>query len=421
MRRHKILVRGPALSASGYGEQTRFALQCLKSREDIFDIFLIPINWGKTGWISHLNSERAWLDHLIMKTTFHVQNKGQFDISLQVTIPNEWEKLAPLNVGYTAGVETTLVAPQWVEKSALMDRIITTSKHAKDTLLNTSYEATNKQTGQTVPDYRVQTPTQEVNYCVRYNEPQKLDIELETDFNFLTVAQWGPRKNLGNTVRWFVEEFKNEENVGLVVKTNLMKNCIIDRGIMKDRLKAFLSEYPDRKCKVYLLHGNLSDGEMASLYLHPKIRGLLALTHGEGFGLPIFEAVCNGLPVVACDWSGQVDFLHGRVKEKNGKFKKRALFTKVDYELVEIPDEAVWDGVLQKGSRWCSANEKDAKRKLRGFYKNPTVATGKANKLKDYVLRQFAPEKKHAEFVEQVLLAGLPSLPAEDESVMVFD
>jgi glycosyltransferase involved in cell wall biosynthesis len=190
---------------------------------------------------------------------------------------------------------------------------------------------------------------------------------------------------------------------------------------MKDRLKAFLSEYPDRKCKVYLLHGNLSDGEMASLYLHPKIRGLLALTHGEGFGLPIFEAVCNGLPVVACDWSGQVDFLHGRVKEKNGKFKKRALFTKVDYELVEIPDEAVWDGVLQKGSRWCSANEKDAKRKLRGFYKNPTVATGKANKLKDYVLRQFAPEKKHAEFVEQVLLAGLPSLPAEDESVMVFD
>ena len=47
----KILVRGPALSMSGYGEQTRFALRALRAYEDLFDIYLIPVGWGKTGWI----------------------------------------------------------------------------------------------------------------------------------------------------------------------------------------------------------------------------------------------------------------------------------------------------------------------------------------------------------------------------------
>jgi len=420
-KRYKILVRGPALSCSGYGEQTRFALQCLRSREDIFDIFLVPINWGKTGWVSQDNEERRWLDHLIMKTNFHLQNEGQADISLQVTIPNEWEKIAPINIGYTAGIETTRVAPQWVEKSFLMDRIITTSKHSKDTYVNTSYEATNRETGDTIKDFSVRTPTQEVNYCVRYTNPEDIDIDFSTEFNFLTVAQWGPRKNVENTLRWFIDEFKDDENVGLILKTNIMKNCTIDRHHTLDRIEAMLSAYGDRKCKVYLLHGNLSDGEMASLYQHPKVKGLLAITHGEGFGLPLFEAVCNRLPVIACDWSGHVDFLYGDVKDKKGKVKRKPLFTKVEYSLEDIPSEAVWDGVVPAGSRWAVAAEKDCRIKLRQFYKNYGFAVGKAKKLQKYVLREFAPEKKHAEFVDQILLTTQGSEPDGEDNVVVFD
>ena len=47
----KILIRGPVLSQSGYGEQARFALRALKSQEDLFDIFILPVTWGKTGWV----------------------------------------------------------------------------------------------------------------------------------------------------------------------------------------------------------------------------------------------------------------------------------------------------------------------------------------------------------------------------------
>ena len=100
--RKKILVRGPVLSRSGYGEQARFALRSLRKHEDRFDIYLINTNWGATGWTAQDDEERQYVDFLIQKTFHYTQSKGQFDISLQVTIPNEWERLAPVNVGYTS-------------------------------------------------------------------------------------------------------------------------------------------------------------------------------------------------------------------------------------------------------------------------------------------------------------------------------
>ena len=79
----KIFVRGPVLSQSGYGEQSRFALRALKSREDLFDIYLQPIPWGKTGWVWEDSEFRQWLDGRINETAMLGQQKQlQPDISL---------------------------------------------------------------------------------------------------------------------------------------------------------------------------------------------------------------------------------------------------------------------------------------------------------------------------------------------------
>ena len=53
-------------------------------------------------------------------------------------------------------------------------------------------------------------------------------------------------------------------------------------------LKTHYQNMRIEKCKVYLLHGDLNEEEMHSLYLDEKIHALVTLTHGEGFGLPIF-------------------------------------------------------------------------------------------------------------------------------------
>ena len=399
----KILVRGPALTQSGYGEQARFALRSLRTREDVFDIYLHPLNWGKTGWVFEDTEERRWLDSLIKKAAEYENAGGQYDMSLQVTIPNEWEKIAPINIGYTAGIETTRISPQWVEKSALMDRIIVVSNHAKYGFDKTSYQAKNEKTGEIVNDFKCQVPVETVNYAVRNLPAKKVDLDLQYDFNFLVVAQWSPRKNIENTIAWFVQEFMNDE-VGLVLKANQMNNSNIDKHHVKKSLQSLLSNFPNRKCKIYLLHGDILSEEMMGLYEHPKIKAFINIAHGEGFGLPIFEAAQKGLPVVAPSWGGQVDFLYKMVKEKRknkkDKIRNKAHFAAVEYVLKTVPKEVVWDGVLVEDSMWCEPHEGDYKSKLRDVYKNAGKYNRMATNLKKHLEKEFSEEKQYKKFVD---------------------
>ena len=402
MSKKRIVVRGPALSLSGYGEQCRFALRSLKAYEDKFDIYLINTGWGGTGFIVEDDEEREWIDSILLKTMPYIEAGGQFDISLQVTIPNEWERLAPVNVGYTAGIETTKIAPQWVEKSMIMDRIIVVSNHAKYGFDNTSYNARDAQTGAVV-DAKCTAPVHVVNYPIITRESDDINLNLEHDFNFLTMAQWGPRKNLDNTIRWFVEEFIDQE-VGLVVKTFIKNNSIIDKQFTEQRLEAILKNYPDRKCKVYLLHGSMTNEQIASLYKNKKFKALINLAHGEGFGLSMFEAATYGLPVVAPDWSGQCDYLHGIVKnKKTGKTKTRPLFARVDYTMAQIQPEVVWDGVLIPDSQWCFPEPGSYKMTLRKVYKDHGRYVGMANKLRKHLIENFSEEKQYKLFAEATL------------------
>ena len=397
----KILVRGPALSMSGYGEQTRFALRALRAYEDLFDIYLIPVGWGKTGWIWEATEEREWIDQLVEKTIkYNMTPNPHYDISLQVTIPNEWEKLAPVNIGYTAGIETTKISPIWIEKSQLMDRIIVVSNHAKYGFDNTSYEARNQHTGEVIKDFKCQAPIEVVNFAARKPEASKLNLDLSTDFNFLTIAQWSVRKNLENTINWFIEEFKNDK-VGLVVKVSTMNNSKMDEDLTRRRLKALVKSHGDTKCKVYFIHGDMKEGEIQGLYQDKKIKALVNLSHGEGFGLPMFEAAINKLPVVTIAWSGHTDFLYAPEKNrKTKKVRKKPHFAKVEYNLQPIQKEAVWKDVIIPESMWAYAHKGSYKKELRNVYKNYNYYASLANKLEKHISKEFTEEKQYKKFAE---------------------
>ena len=399
----KILVRGPALTRSGYGEHTRFILRALRSRPDLFDIYLFPVNWGKTGWVFEDSEERRWIDSIVNKTAIHQQeNKLNCDISMQVTIPNEWEKVAPINIGVTAGIETTRVSPVWIEKGNSVNKIITISNFSKESYARTNYAVTDNNTGKVVNNsFRCTTPIEVVHYPVRPTEIQNFPLELTNQFNFLVNAQWAPRKNLENTIGWFVEEFVNED-VGLVLKTNIVNNSIIDRTETENRINKLLRKYPNRKCKVYLLHGDLSASEVNSLYCHEQIKAFISLAHGEGFGLPIFEAAYNGLPIVAPDWSGHTDYLYMKVKNKKGRLRNRPHFARVDYDLAPVQKEVVWKDVLVKESMWCYPKQSSYKEKLREVYKDHGRYKSQAAKLKAHLCENFTSEQKYKEVVDIV-------------------
>ncbi len=346
----KILVVAPAYTRSGYGEMARFALRALREHEDKFDIYLNPIIWGQTGWLENYSDEEySWMQSLRIKTEQYSKEGGQFDISLQITIPNEFKRLAPVNIGYTAGIEVTNISPAWLEPSNMMDKIIVISEHARKTFVDTVFQ---NQQGQS---FKVNTLVETVHLPYREIQSEPLELNLTTDTNFLCVAQWGPRKNVEQLLTTFLDTFKDREDVGLILKTNRAADHHIDREFVKESLQNVKSRYPNSKCKVYLLHGTLSEGQMKSLYTHPKVKAFVTATHGEGFGMPLFEAACNDLPVIATNWSGHLDFLIVDGKE---------MFSDVKFQLAQIPDSAVWQGVMEKGTGWAFPDTLSLKKRM---------------------------------------------------------
>ncbi|MFN9899011.1 MAG: glycosyltransferase, partial [bacterium] len=139
-------------------------------------------------------------------------------------------------------------------------------------------------------------------------------------FCYLFVGHWlrgdfgEDRKNVSFLVRVFLETFKQTKVAppALILKTSGGGFSILDKREMLNKIdtirKQVVLEEGQPMPNIYLLHGELTDDEMNSLYNHPKVKAHVSLTKGEGFGRPLLEASISGKPVIASGWSGHMDF-----------------------------------------------------------------------------------------------------------------
>lgn len=384
----KLLFRGPVLTQSGYGVHTRQVLRALLL-DGRFDVSVQATRWGETPFIYEDNDliEKAKL--LIDKAEFERQNNTQYDVSVQISIPNEFEKLAKFNVGITAGIECDHVSPEWLLKvNEKLDVLLLPSKHSFDVFVNSKYN------GNDGSVLTLQKPTaiapEGVDTAIFNTElvdTSEFD-DIVPEFNFIYVglgldkSPGEDRKNVSELVKWFCEKFKGDENIGLVLKTGIVNGSLMDFQMTQSRLADLKKAAgADKFPRIKLIHGRLTDAQLAALYKHPKIKAFVSLTHGEGFGLPLLEAAACGLPVVATNWSGHLDFL-----TKDGK----ALFVPVDYKLAQIPKSCVWPGVLEEGTSWAYPNEADAKTKMFKVYKSYETPKKWADELATHVAENFS-------------------------------
>ena len=378
----RVLLEAPILTKSGYGEHARLVYASLKKREDL-EIFINPLNWGTCSWTTPSEDISASIKKFKVYHNQCQQAKQNPEYSLQihVGIPNEFEKKAPYSVCVTAGIETDRVSPNWLFKTHQgIDKLIVPSEHAKSGFVNTGYEVLN-QTNNTKTNLTCACPVDVVPYPVKSPDGPALDIDFDTEFNFLQIALAGPRKNMEQSIKCFVEQFRDNSDVGLILKTSLSKSSIIDRTNTKKQLESYIKTLGDKKCKVYLIHGNLTESEIHSLYTHPKVKAYFTTTHGEGYGLPIFEAAYSGLPIVATDWSGHLDFLSG-----NHKGKSKKLFAKIDCDIKTVQPQAVWGDLIIKESRWAFPKDNSVRTQLANVYKNHGMYKGWAKSLQAQIL-----------------------------------
>lgn len=348
-----VVIRGPLLTASGYGEHSRQVYKWAVSNKD-WNVKTQLTPWGNTTWYINPDLLSGMVGE-IMGCSGPLERIGS-DISIQIQLPNEWDPmLGRFNIGVTAAVETDVCNPEWIDCCNKMDLVIVPTKHTRQTILNSGKVNTDIVV---VPEaYFPELATQEI---------ESLNLGLSTEFNFLMVGTltgnnpWNDRKNTYFTIKWFCETFKGDPNVGLVIKASSGRSTTLDRLITKRALKQVLDEVREGEFpRVNLLHGLMNGDEMSALYREPSIKGFIGLTRGEGFGLPILEAAVAGIPVIATNWSGHLDFMN------KGKF------ISVDYKLEEIHESRIDNQIFVKGSRWAEPSEEHFKRRLKKFYERP--------------------------------------------------
>lgn len=428
----KVHFSGPISFMSGYGEHARYIFRFLLKYTDKYDLYLSLTNWANSthNFRSFFtDNEYDEILSILAKTEkyhekLHSKSALKFDISLQVATPDEWQfDLAEETIGITAGIETNLAYPRWISKIESCKEVWVVSKHSKFSLINTLemirsgtsslWGSTNdlpeKATGYDLLKKQMMEKIKVYGFPVRQdnNENSKnIDIlkDVTTSFNFLSINQIGPRKNVEQLLKEFIEEFKDNDDVGLILKSHMNNHSNPDKHlcekILKEHITRQISQSDlDYKCKIYLLHGNLEEGEIKSLFLNDKVKTYVSTTHGEGFGLPLFEAACAGLPVAVPAWSGHMDFLS--LNDTKGY-----LFERIPYDLKEVGIKAD-NRFIAPNMLWAHPREGATRKALRACYEKNHVKKKQSQKLMHLIK---GSNKFNEEYIEKKMIDRIDSM-----------
>jgi len=414
--KNTFVVSYPIDTYSGYGARSRDFVKALVEL-DKYDVKILPQRWGNTSWGFIEDHEEEWgfLKPLLINNITE-----QPDIWCQITIPNEYQKVGKYNIGLTAGIETTICDPKWIEGINRMDLNLVSSKHTKQVFETTGYEQKNPQ-GQVMGQLKVQKPIhvlmEGANLDI-YKPLQRKELkykELFTDINsipedfcFLFVGHWmqgdigEDRKNVGLLIQAFYEMFKNKKKVpALILKTSITNASNVGRREILRRINAIRNAINAKKLpNIYLLHGDFSDTEMNELYNHPKVKSMVSLTKGEGFGRPLLEFSLTNKPIIASNWSGQTDFL-------NPEFT--AL---ISGETKPIHKSAQVKNLLVEGSKWYAPDLQHTFMTFDNVFSNYKEWQTKGKRQGYYARTNFSFEKMK-EILGEILKHNIPELPKQ--------
>ena len=416
MNKPLCIVSSPVDTFSGYGARSRdFIKALINIKGEEWDIKLLSQRWGNTpfGFLDEgLEEEKDLLDRMIPKMD------RQPDVWFQITVPNEFTKVGKhINIGITAGIETTICDSSWIEGCNRMDLVLVSSNHAKVVFENTKYQSHDKNTNQTVGMLELTTPVKvlfegvDLKKYFKYTPPvtdfTKQISSIKEDFAFLVVGHWLPgsfgedRKNISYTIKAFLEVFKNKINPpALILKTNSGPTSIMDKGRILEKIDNIRNQVNGRLPNIYLIHGDLEDEDINDLYNHVKVKSMISFTKGEGFGRPLLEFSITGKPIIASGWSGHIDFLD------------KDMSTLVGGELKEIDKSAQVKNILIEQSQWFKPDDMQVGYSLNEIFNNYKKYLEKSKKQAIYSKQNFSFDKM-VESLDKILKENTKEVPTQ--------
>ena len=163
------------------------------------------------------------------------------------------------------------------------------------------------------------------------NPIKSLEEVIRNKFVIFSMSQWDIRKGFDRLLYSYFMEFKNQEDVILILKTytGLVK-AFYQHNDIDTQFRQIASEISSVKQSIVLEGGKHPTAQVALIcnalpwnnieWLY-SVSDLFALmTRGEGFGLPIAEAAKRNLPILATDEGGHNEILQHAIIPPAGEF-----------------------------------------------------------------------------------------------------
>lgn len=207
------------------------------------------------------------------------------------------------NVAYFVNELDSIKYHHWYQNLQLVDEVWVPNSDSRVNLINDGFDD-NK--------IRVIPHTFDTDHYADNNQ-RILFGDKQHTFKFYFICEIDDRKNLESIVRCFHSEFYSDEPVSLVLK--LKKT-----GVSPDNLRSGMIKFCDDIKSQMRLYSNIQDYNHEIIItedftdeqmkvLHLSCDCFVGPTHGEGWGMPAFDAMCYGKTPICSKEGGPKDYI----------------------------------------------------------------------------------------------------------------
>lgn len=275
--------------------------------------------------------------------------------------------------------ETDRCPALWVDSLTKMDRVFVFSEFNRASWSETGIDS--KMLGR--------LPVAVDSFLYNPDGP-KLEIENAKGFKFLLSGDFTERKNFEAVIEAYVKEFTSIDPVTLIVKAHYGGFVKKNRRDCMNRISECVQRFASKNCPRILFWGDkISNHSMAALYR--SVDCFVLASRGEGLGMQYLEAMASGIPVIACDWGAQTDYL---TRENSYPVVSTLKIIDDPHYIMKCPQAL--------NSRWCHVDVNDLQNTMRHVVSNPNERREKAAVSLKWA-REQTWQKMAVEFVNHIL------------------
>lgn len=358
----KVKYFGPVLEPSGYGHASRQYIIALLTAG--VDVSIEPINFGNLGTIK--------TDAEYQTITPFIHKPIKPDVNIIHCTPENWHRYVKdniPNIGVTIW-ETTKLHPIWVNQ---INRL-----PIKDLWVPNEFN-------KAVFNNHTDVPITIIPHVVNTSLFDTISTPLQTSFSlsprtyiYYSIFQWTTRKNPDGLLAAYLSEFSPDDDVCLILKTHKFNLSLEERREISEEISDVRQSLGDIDFPpLYLILDVLSCEQIVQL--HNTGDCYISPHRGEGWGLPLSEAMAAANPVVSTDWSGNTEFCNHENSYP------------ISYQMAPVRGMP-WSPWYSANQSWAEPSLDHLKKIMRHCYNNREEASQKGAVAKQQIA-QYSPEK----------------------------